>query len=248
MRNDHKKIDSVKSGKLYGIGIGPGDPKLLTLRAKEILERVDVIFVPRGSEDGASCARSILESALSTHKPFVELTFPMTRSRRVLMAYWRKSAQRIMADIEKGRKAAFVTIGDPFIYSTYIYLLKTMRQSFPGVSVETIPGINSFNAAAAACGIPLLEGDERLAVLPVRKDLDGLRRAFKEFDTVVLMKVGSKLDKVIGLLRRMKLLRSSILISRLGHSNERIVSDLASLKDKKSGYLSVIIVKCKRPR
>lgn len=244
MRNDHKKIALKKlPGKLYGVGIGPGDPKLITLKAKEILERVDVIFAPKGSDDGISYARSILESALSKPKPFVELTFPMTRNKQILKRCWRKSALRIMRDIKKGKQAAFITIGDPFIYSTYIYLLDTINKDFPRMDIETVPGISSFNAAASAACIPLAEGNERLAILPVRKGLDGLKQAFGMFDTVVLMKVGAKLDKVLGLLRQMKLLKSSILISRLGHPNERIVRGLSSIKDKKIGYLSVIIVR-----
>lgn len=247
MRNDHKKISLKKlPGKLYGVGIGPGDPKLLTLKAKEILERVDVIFAPKGNDDGISYARSILESALSKTKRFVELTFPMTRNKRILKEHWKKSAQRIIRDVEKGKQAAFITIGDPFIYSTYIYLLETINKYFPRVDIETVPGISSFNAAASAAGFPLVEGNDRLAVLPVRKDLEGLKQAFGMFDTVVLMKVGAKLDKVLELLRELKLLRRSILISRVGHANERIVSDLSSIKGKKIGYLSVIIVRCGR--
>lgn len=247
MRNDHKKRTLKKlPGKLYGVGIGPGDPKLLTLKAKEILERVDVIFAPKGSDDGISCARSILESALSKPKPFVELTFPMTRNKQILKSYWKKSAQRIARDVAKGKQAAFITIGDPFLYSTYIYLLETINEYFPRLDIETVPGISSFNAAASVAGFPLAEGNERLAVLPVRKGLGGLRQVLAEFDTIVLMKVGAKLDKVLELLRQVRLLKSSILVSRVGHHNERIVRDLSSIKDKKIGYLSVIIVRGRR--
>lgn len=247
MRNDHKKRAIEKlPGKLYGVGIGPGDPKLLTLKAKEILEKVDVIFAPKGNDDGISCARSILESALSKPKRFVELTFPMTRNKKILKERWKKSSQRIVRDVTKGKQAAFITIGDPFIYSTYIYLLETINKYFPRVAVETVPGISSFNAAASAAGFPLVEGNDRLAVLPVRRDMEGLRQAFADFDTVVLMKVGAKLDSVLELLRELNLLKRSILISRVGHVNERIVSDLSSVKDKEIGYLSVIIVRCGR--
>ena len=233
-----------KRGKLYGIGIGPGDPKLLTLKAKEIIDQVDIVFCPKGDEDKTSWARSIIEVTTSTPKEVVELHFPMTRNKKVLEVYWQKAARRIAKGIAGGKEAAFVTLGDPFIYSTYIYLVKTLRKNFPEVEVETIPGISAFNAAAAKAQIPLVEGDERMAILPVRKDLKGLREAFQTFDTVILMKVGSKLDKVMALLTEMDLLKHSVLVSRIGQPGERMIRDLSSLNEvKKEGYLSVMIVK-----
>lgn len=244
MRDDYKKVNTIK-GKLYGIGIGPGDPKLLTIKAKEVLNEVDIIFVPKANDDGTSCARSIIEATTSGKKDFVELTFPMTKNKKTLKTYWQKAARRIAREVRKNKNAAFVTIGDPFIFSTYVYLFKTLRQDFPDIDVETIPGISSFNAAASSVQFPLVEGNEKLAILPVTKNLKGLRETLKRFDTIVLMKVASKLDKVIHLLKEVKLIKNSVLISHVGHSNEVIIRDLSSIKDKKLGYLSVIIVKRK---
>lgn len=241
MRNDHKKI----IGKLYGIGIGPGDPKLLTIRAKEILDMVDTIFVPKARDDGKSCARSIVEAATSKSKNFIELTFLMTNDHKKLESCWLGAARRIVKELKRKRTAAFVTIGDPSIYSTYTYLIETLRDNFPGALVETIPGVTSFNAAAASCGLPLLKGNEKLAVLPVTGGLKDLRSTLKKFDTVVLMKIGSKLGKVIHLLKKIGLIKNSILISHAGQTGEKIIRDLSSLKDKKLGYLSVIIVRQK---
>src|SRR3989338_6875632 len=233
----------AKKGKLYGIGIGPGDPCLVTLKAREILDRVEVVFAPKGNEDGTSCARSIVEAVTQSAKTFVELTFPMTKDKAVLNRYWARAAKEIATQIDKGKDAAFVTIGDPFIYSTYAYLLKTLRRNFPNIAVETVPGVSSFNAASAKAHIPLVEGDEKLAIIPVRRDLRGLRETLEEFDTVVLMKVCSKLDSVLSLLKEMGLAKSAVLVNRVGHKAEKIIHDLSSLKDKKAGYLSVVIVK-----
>jgi len=239
-----KVLPKRKFGKLYGIGVGPGDPKLLTLRAKEILDQVDVIFCPKGDEDGSSWARSIIETTTSAAKEFVELPFPMTRNKEVLKTYWEKAAQRIAQEIVKGKQGAFITLGDPFIYSTYIYLLSTLLQNFPDIEVETIPGISAFNAAAARAQVPLVQADETMAILPVRKDLRGLREALEAFDTVVLMKVGSKLDQVMALLGELDLLKHSVLVSHLGQPGEKMIHDLSSLsKVQREGYLSVIIVK-----
>lgn len=241
MRNDHKKI----TGRLYGIGIGPGDPKLLTIRAKEILDTVDTIFVPKAKDDGRSYARSIVEGAAPNSKNFIELTFPMTKDQKKLKFYWLRAAQSIVKELKKGRIAAFVTIGDPFIYSTYIYLLETLRSNFPSIEVETVPGVTAFNAAAASSSMPLVKGDEKLAILPVTSNLKGFKKALKEFDTVVLMKIGLNLDRVICLLKKMGLIKNAVLVSHAGQANEKIIRDLSSLQDKKLGYLSVIIVKRK---
>lgn len=234
-------------GKLYGVGIGPGDPKLLTLRAKEILDRVDVIFCPKSGEDKSSLARSIMEETISRQKEFVELLFPMTRNQTMLKTYWQEAARRVAEGIGNGRQGAFITLGDPFIYSTYIYLLETLRQDFPHIEVETIPGISAFNAAAAKAGVPLAQGDERMAILPVNEDLKGLREAFNAFETVILMKIGSKLGGVMALLSELDLLKHSVLINRLGSSEERIIRDLSSLEEiEGEGYLSVLLVKIPR--
>ncbi|HBU08963.1 MAG TPA: precorrin-2 C(20)-methyltransferase [Candidatus Omnitrophica bacterium] len=240
MRNDHKK---VLRGKLCGIGIGPGDPKLLTLRAKEALEEAEVIFTPKGSDDGISVARKIIEQVIEGKKTYVELTFPMTKDKAVLKRYWKKAARRIAGEIKKGKQAAFVTLGDPFIYSTYIYLLRMIRQDYPRIKVETIPGISAFNAAASRAGFSLLEGKEKMAVLPVSETLEGIEEALEDFDTVVLMKVGAKLQKVIRLLKQKGLAKNAVLVSRAGHPNEKIIRNIASIKDKELGYLSVILVR-----
>lgn len=236
-------IETSLTHRLYGIGLGPGDPKLVTLKAKEILERADTIFVPKGSEDGTSCARSIVEAVTTTQKTFVELVFPMTKDKDILNRYWDNAAREVANETKKRKVVAFVTIGDPFIYSTYVYLLKTLKRDFPDICVETIPGISAFNAAASRLNYTLVEGKERLAIVPATKDLACLRKALKEFDTVVLMKVGSKLAQVISILKELALIKNAVLISRLGHKDERIIYNLSSLRDKKAGYLSVIIVK-----
>jgi precorrin-2/cobalt-factor-2 C20-methyltransferase len=184
-------------------------------------------------------------SAVSGPKRFIELTFPMTKDRKVLELHWLRAAGKIVEVLKKNRTAAFVTIGDPFIYSTYIYLLETLRKNFPGIEVETVPGVTAFNAAASSSGLPLVQRNERLAVLPVTKNLKGIRETLEKFDTVVLMKVGLKLHRVIGLLKKMKLINNAILVSHAGHPDEKIIRDLSPIKDKKLGYLSVVIVKRK---
>ncbi|MEK6714517.1 MAG: precorrin-2 C(20)-methyltransferase [Candidatus Omnitrophota bacterium] len=240
MRNDHKKM------KLYGVGVGPGDPKLLTLRAKKILDSVHTIFVPKAKDAEASCARSILSKVIKKPKKYVELVFPMTKDRKKLNLSWQTAAKKVAQTILREKSAAFVTIGDPFVYSTYIYLLEALKKGYPDIASETIPGITSFCAASCVSGIPLVKQNERLAVLPLGRDMAVIEKTLKEFDTIVLMKVGATLSKITNLLKRLKLIENSVLVSRVGHPDERIIRDIASIEDKRLGYLSVIIVRVKK--
>lgn len=230
-------------GKLYGIGLGPGDPGLLTLKAKEILNKVATIFVPLSKETKLSNARLIVEAVLDKPKEIIELTFPMTRDKSYLLSYWEDATKEIAKKIGEGKEVAFVTIGDPFIYSTYIYLLQTLKKCFPCIVSETISGISSINAASARVELPLVERDEKLAILPAGDSLNSLKKAFREFDTVILMKIGARLSKIVKLLEELSLLKNSILISHVGHPQEQIIEDLSNLKDDKIGYFSIMIVK-----
>lgn len=234
-------------GKLYGVGIGPGDPKLLTLKAMEVLGQVDVIFCPKSGEEKTSVARMIVRGMIPRPKEIVEHLYPMTRNQKILNTYWQKAARVVAQKLENGKNGAFITLGDPLLYSTYIYLLETLRRDFPKIEVETIPGISAFNAAAAKVQVPLARGDERLAILPVKEDLRGIGEALKTFDTVILMKVGERLKKVMALLSDFGLLNHSVLVSHLGHPKEKVIDPLGSLKKvKREGYLSIILVRVPR--
>lgn len=237
----------ARKGKLYGVGIGPGDPMLITLKAKEILDGADIIFVPKSSDDDRSYARAIVETVTVNRKIFYELTFPMTKDKAILNRYWKKAANIIVNSVRNGKKAAFITIGDPLIYSTYIYLLKILRRDFPDIDIETVPGISSFNAASSAVNLSLVEGNEKMAVVPVTNNLEDLKGPLKEFDTIILMKVGSKLKRVVSLLKEMRLVKNSILVSHVGHKDEKIFYGMEGLRSKRAGYLSIIIVRKNRP-
>ncbi|MCS7280185.1 MAG: precorrin-2 C(20)-methyltransferase [Desulfobacterota bacterium] len=231
-------------GKLFGVGIGPGDWELLTLKALRILKEVDVIFCPKGDEKGSSIARSIVERLVDSSKEFVDLVFPMTKDKEVLRNYWEGAAKRIFSEIEKGKNCAFITLGDPLIYSTYIYLLKTLRNLYPTMEIETVPGVSAINAASAKAEIPLLQGDESMAIVPSNAKPKVFEYALKNFETVVIMKIGSKLENVLQRLKKMGLLDKAYLITRVGQDGERVIHGLSGLKKVgKEGYMSIIVVR-----
>ena len=229
-------------GDFYGIGVGPGDNELLTVKAVRIIKEVDCIFAPRADSKGSSLALDIVKDVCKG-KRVVEQVYPMVRDKAKLEAAWMASANEIKSEIESGNNVAYLTIGDPLTFSTYCYLLQQLSKVIPSQNIHTIPGITSYNAAASLANFSLIEQNEKLAIIPVSEDVDELRPILNSFDTVILMKVAKKLDEVIGLLEDMELIDNSLFASYIGFKNEFITRDLLSLKGAGKGYLSVIIVR-----
>ncbi len=228
-------------GKFYGMGIGPGDPELLTVKAVRVIKEADYIFVPKPSFKEKSMALDIVKD-LTTDKNVCEQVYPMTKDKDILNSAWLKAANEIAEKITAGFNVTYLTIGDPFTFSTYIYLLQNLSKLIPKDNIETVPGITSYNAAACMANFPLIESNMKLAVIPVSKNIEELRPILQSFDTIVLMKVAKKLDKVIELLEEMNLAGSSLFASYVGQTNSLITKDIISLKGKGKGYMSVIIV------
>jgi precorrin-2/cobalt-factor-2 C20-methyltransferase len=232
----------MKIGNFYGIGLGPGDPELLTLKALHTIQRVDCIFVPKSDTKEDSLALEIVKDYVKG-KRVIKQVYPMTKDKETLNTAWLKAAEGIRSEIMAGHDVAYLTLGDPLTFSTYIYLLRCLTTMMPAHAIHTIPGITSYNAAACAANYSLLTGDERLAVIPVPKDITELRPILESFDTVVMMKVAKKLDEVIQLLEDMKLSENALFASYIGQKNAYFTCDLATLKESGKGYLSVLIVK-----
>jgi len=234
----------MKAGNFYGIGLGPGDPELLTLKALHTIQRVDCIFVPKSDAKEDSLALEIVRNYVEG-KRIIEQVYPMTKDKSTLNTAWLKAAEEIRSEVMAGHDVAYLTLGDPLTFSTYIYLLRHLNTLLPDQAIHTIPGITSYNAAACIANYPLLTGDERLAVVPVPKDIMELRPILETFDTVVMMKVAKKLDEVIQLLEEMKLSENALFASYIGQMNAYLTCDIVSLKGSGRGYMSVLIVKRK---
>ncbi|MGQ3683725.1 MAG: precorrin-2 C(20)-methyltransferase [Candidatus Loosdrechtia sp.] len=232
----------MKTGSFYGIGLGPGDQEFLTLKAVRIIRNADCIFVPKSGSKEDSIALEIVREYVKDKK-VIEQVYPMTKDRLVLTSAWRKAAEEILAEINAGYDVAYLTLGDPLTFSTYIYLLRQLETMLPGQEIHTIPGITSYNAAASAANYPLLSGDERLAVIPVPDDMNELRPVLEAFDTVVMMKVAKKLNEVIELLEELRLTDNALFASYIGQKNAFFTHDLISLRYSGRGYMSVLIVK-----
>ena len=239
------------TGTLFVIGIGPGDPELMTLKAVRVLERVPCIIVPKGREEGASLALSIVRKELNLDgKEIVEAYFPMRKTRGdtaenpELDEKWSETAESILARLDRGIDAAFITIGDPAIYSTFFYLYDRLLTARPELKIEIVPGISSINASAARAGISLGLGNERIAVLPANY-LESLPDTLERFDTVVLMKVNKVFPEVRDVLAGMRLAGGAVYVARAGMDDERIVRDITQVREEDLNYFSLVIVRKK---
>lgn len=229
-------------GDFYGIGIGPGDPELLTLKAARVIKEVDVVFVPKAGIKEESLALEIV-SPLLDGKRVIEKVFPMIKEQEKLESHWREAALAIKEELQAGKSVAFLTIGDPLTFSTYVYLLRCLREMVPEEKIHTIPGVTSFNAAASLANLSLAQRDEKIAIVPVSDNVDELRPVLEKFDTIILMKVAKRLDQVINLLEEMRLVQNSLFASRVGLKDAYLSRNLTELKGSGRGYMSVIIVR-----
>lgn len=231
-------------GTLYGVGVGPGDPELLTLKAARVIAESSVVAVPVGQVGGESYALTIAAAHLRQEQTVLRLHFPMVKDLAIRNEKRQAAAQEILAELEAGRDVVFLTEGDPFFHSTFVYVLEHLPDCVP---VETIPGVSSIMAAAVETKRPLVMADERLAVIPAAFGaIDDLRDLFANFETVILMKVFKVLDEVLDLLDELDLTEKAVLVERASHPEARVFRDVASLRKNRPHYLSLMIVHTER--
>jgi precorrin-2/cobalt-factor-2 C20-methyltransferase len=235
---------TVTTGTLYGIGVGPGDPELITLKALKVLNRAPHIFASCSTKNSYSLALSIVRCHLNG-AGIEHLPFPMTKDPQVLQEAWERNARRVLEVLYTGSDAAFVTLGDPLTYSTFGYLLKTLKRLHPEVRIITIPGITSYSAAAALTHIPLAEGEESFYLVSGALGAARLKEVIDKSDNIVMLKTYRHFDEIYAALEELALLDQATCISRCGLEGETIIENLRDLKGHKMPYLSMIIIKKK---
>src|SRR5690348_10815045 len=150
--------------KLYCVGCGPGDPELLTVRAVNLIRAAEVIFAPTAREGKPSIALSVVEQYVDKAAKAVSLVFPMVKDKESLKDYWKRNADEIASAVRSEKKVIYLTVGDPALYSTWIYIHRELKRNHPDVEVEIVPGVASMFAIANKAKISLAEGDETVAI------------------------------------------------------------------------------------
>lgn len=234
----------MKFGVLYGIGVGPGDPDLMTLKGARVLEGCRHVFVPKARSENGSIALAIAGRRLRTDSRIYELVFPMSADSGELSRRWAEAARSVSDVVSMGEDACFLTLGDPLLYSTYIYLVRSLREQLPGLEVVTVPGITAFSAAAALAEFPIGEGKQQVVIIPASDDLDVIGEALTKAGTVILMKVGRRLDKVLDFIEQAGFLDRAVYVARAGLQGQQVEVNLRKLRQRKqeADYLSILLV------
>jgi len=231
-------------GTLYGIGVGPGDPELLTVKAVKVLGKVAHVFAAASSKNDYSLALDIVRDHLRPDVPVDQLAFPMTFNPDRLEDAWQANCERVVEVLKRGKNVAFLTLGDPLTFSTFIYLMRKIHQRLPDASIRTVPGITSFQAAAASANVPLAEGEESFTIISGAKGGSRLKEVIDVSDNVVLMKTYKHFPQILAQIEEAGLKDRCCFVSRCGLNGEIVERNFERLLEiEQPNYLSLMIIK-----
>ena len=225
------------TGTLYGLGIGPGDPELITLKALRLLQAAPVLAYP-APEEGDSLARAIVAGHLPGGQTEIVLRMPMVAARFPAQEVYDWAAGEIGGHLAAGRDVAALCEGDPFFYGSFMYLFGRVAERFP---VEVVPGVSSLTACAAVLGAPLAARNDVLSVVPATLEPQVLSQLLRDADAAAIIKVGRHLPKVRKVLRVLGLLDRARYVERATMSEQRILP-LQDVEVDSAPYFSMILV------
>lgn len=229
-------------GTLYGIGVGPGDSELITVKGLKRLQHAPVVAFPAGLHGNPGIAEQIIQPWLQPHQIQLSLDFPYVQDEAVLTQAWTAAAQEVWRYLRQGKAVAFCSEGDVSFYSTFTYLAQAVQQINLSAKIEIVPGVCSPMAAAAAVGIPLTIRSQRLTILPALYTVADLETALKTSDVVVLMKVSSVYAQVWSILEQHDLLSHSYVIERAAWPQQVCYADLSDRPNLALSYFSLMII------
>ncbi|NJL83188.1 MAG: precorrin-2 C(20)-methyltransferase [Chloroflexaceae bacterium] len=235
------------NGTFYGISVGPGDPELLTLKGLRLLQQAPVVAFPAGIGNKTGLAQQTVTPWLAPTQHQLSLHFPYVQDKDKLRQAWKVAADKVWQFLKIGKDVVFACEGDVSFYSTFTYLAQTLLQHHPDVLVESVPGVCSPVAAAAALGLPLTVGKQRLAVLPALYCLSDLEQALTWAETIVLLKISSVYSQVWQILQQYQLLERSWVVERVGLPDRVIYRDLHARPQLQLSYFSLLIVQQELP-
>jgi len=235
---------------LIGIGVGPGDVDLLTVKAVKAIQNADIIMCPASNESRPSIAFTIVSPIIdkSKNQEIVKLIFPMTKDKDILKTSWKKNAKIMAETVLTGKNVVYLTVGDPFLYSTWIYMHKDLKENYPDMNINVIPGIVSMFTFAAKVGVSVAKGAEKVAIIPSCYDLSSVKEIAKHSESMIFLKDGRYFDKVIEVLKESGFPDNSIFAigQDLGTENEIIRKmTLGEVNDSSltTKYFSILVVK-----
>jgi precorrin-2/cobalt-factor-2 C20-methyltransferase len=230
----------VESGRLFGLGVGPGDPELLTLKALRLLRAVPVVAYP-APEHGNSFARSIVAAWIERHQREIAIRFPMRPGPPPVEIYDGAAAE-LAAELEDGRDVALLCQGDPLFYGSFINVFTRLAGRY---QIEIVPGVSSLTACAAAAATPLVSRDDTLAVIPATLDEDQIAARLADSESVAIVKLGRHIAKVRRVLDRLGLLDGAVCIEHATLPTQR-VAPFACINPDRAPYFSTVLIATSR--
>lgn len=224
------------TGKLYGVGLGPGDPELMTLRAHRLIAGASVVAYP-ALAGAASFARAIAADVIPSDAQEIVMDVPMSVERAPAQAAYDKGAAEIALALDAGKDVICLCEGDPFFYGSFMYLFARLSADY---EVEVVPGVTSITTCAARAGMPLAARNERLTILPGPLPEAELRARIEGAESVAIMKVGRHLAKIRGVIDALGLTERAVYVERASLPEE-VVLPLADAPEK-APYFSMILL------
>lgn len=224
-------------GRLCGLGVGPGDPELITVKALRLLRAAPVVAYP-APEGGDSFARAIVAPWLAGHQREIALPFPM-RPGPPPAAVYDSAAAALAGELDHGRDVALLCQGDPLLYGSFLGLYERLCRRY---EIAIVPGVSSATAGAAAAGLPLVSGEDSLAVIPATLDEEALARRLAASEAAVVVKLGRHFAKLRRVLERLDLLDRTVYVERASLPNQRVLP-LASVDPASVPYFSLALVR-----
>lgn len=230
-------------GTFYGLGVGPGDPELITLKAYKVLQAADAVVVPTKKMGKPSIAQRIVAEHIPASARIIEMNFPMislSKEREALQAQWKENADAIEALVNQGKDVVFLTLGDPMVFSTYSYVMEFLLAR--DIPVVTLSGIPSFCNLAAQLNIPLTQGEESLAVVAATQPIEEIRAILDAHKNIVIMKVSAAAPAIADELEARGLQERFVLVSNIGMADQSVLRDIDALR-RGVPYLSTMLIK-----
>ncbi|CAL7889627.1 precorrin-2 C(20)-methyltransferase [Fusobacterium necrophorum] len=227
------------NNKFYGIGVGVGDPEEITLKAINILKKLDVVVLPEAKKDEGSVAYEITKQYMKEEIEKVFMEFPMLKSLEERREARKRNAMFIQELLEQGKNVGFLTIGDTMTYSTYVYLLEHLPEKY---LVETVPGISSFVDMASRFNFPLMIGEESLKVVSLNPKTD-IEAEIASADNIVFMRVSRSFERLKQAILATGNQENVIMVSNCGKENQVVAYNIEELEEEDIPYFTTLILK-----
>lgn len=232
----------MKTGTLYGVSVGTGDPELITVKGLRILQSCPVVAFPSGTNNGWGVAQNIISGWLKPQQQLLPLDFPYVLDEQKLQSAWTVAAAKVAKHLQGGADIAFACLGDISFYSTFTYLARVLQQLHPEIGIENIPGVCSPMAIASELGVPLTVNRQKIAILPALYSVKELETALDWAEVVVLLKVSSVYDRVWQILAKRSLLEFSAIVEKATFPEQKIYRDLRNYPQLDLSYFSVLLI------